>query len=29
MFAVRAEIEVGFRIRDIAYFTKLTSAVQS
>jgi HK97 family phage major capsid protein len=29
MFAVRAEIEVGFRIRDIAYFTKLTSAVQA
>jgi hypothetical protein len=29
MFAVRAEIEVGFRIRDIAYFTKLTSATQS
>jgi hypothetical protein len=29
MFAVRAEIEVGFRVRDISYFTKLTSAVQS
>jgi HK97 family phage major capsid protein len=29
MFAVRAEIEVGFRVRDISYFVKLTDAVQS
>jgi HK97 family phage major capsid protein len=29
MFAVRAEIEVGFRVRDIAQFVKLTSAVQA
>ncbi len=29
MFAVRAEIEVGFRVRDISYFVKLTSATQS
>jgi HK97 family phage major capsid protein len=29
MFAVRAEIEVGFRVRDLAYFVKLTSATQS
>lgn len=29
MFAVRAEIEVGFRVRDIAHFVKLTSATQS
>jgi HK97 family phage major capsid protein len=29
MFAVRAEIELGFRVRDINYFTKLTSATQS
>lgn len=26
MFAVRAEIEVGFRVRDIAHFAKLTGA---
>lgn len=29
MFAVRAEIEVGFRVRDIAQFVKLTSATQA
>jgi hypothetical protein len=29
MFAVRAEIEVGFRVRDLNYFVKLTSATQS
>ena len=29
MFAVRAEIEVGFRVRDIAHFAKLTDAVQA
>ena len=29
MFAVRAEIEVGFRVRDIAQFVKLTSAMQA
>lgn len=29
MFAVRAEIEVGFRVRDIAHFAKLTNAVQA
>lgn len=29
MFAVRAEIEVGFRVRDIARFAKLTSATQA
>lgn len=29
MFAVRAEIEVGFRVRDISYFAKLTSATQA
>jgi len=29
MFAVRAEIEVGFRVRDIAHFVKLTGATQS
>jgi HK97 family phage major capsid protein len=29
MFAVRAEFEVGFRIRDIAHFARLTSAVQA
>jgi HK97 family phage major capsid protein len=29
MFAIRAEIEIGFRIRDIAHFVKLTSATQS
>lgn len=27
MFAVRAEVEVGFRVRDIAHFAKLTDAV--
>jgi HK97 family phage major capsid protein len=29
MFAVRAEFEVGFRVRDIAHFAKLTDAVQA
>lgn len=29
MFAVRAEFEVGFRLRDIAHFVKLTSTVQA
>jgi len=29
MFAVRAEIEIGFRVRDIAHFVKLTSETQS
>lgn len=29
MFAVRVEIEVGFRVRDLAYFVKLTSTTQS
>lgn len=29
MFAVRAEIEVGFRVRDIAQFVKLTDTVQA
>lgn len=29
MFAVRAEFEVGFRIRDIDHFVKLTSATQA
>jgi HK97 family phage major capsid protein len=29
MFAVRAEIEIGFRIRDLGYFVKVTDAVQS
>jgi len=29
MFAVRAEFEVGFRIRDIAHFARLTNAVQA
>lgn len=29
MFAVRAEVEIGFRVRDIAHFVKLTSATQS
>ena len=29
MFAVRAEVEIGFRVRDIAHFAKLTSATQS
>lgn len=29
MFAVRVEFEVGFRIRDIAHFARLTSAVQA
>jgi len=28
MFAVRAEFEVGFRVRDIAHFARLTDAVQ-
>lgn len=29
MFAVRAEFEVGFRIRDIDHFVKLTNATQA
>lgn len=29
MFAVRAEVEVGFRVRDLAHFVKLTSATQA
>lgn len=29
MFAVRAEIEVGFRVRDLAHFAKLTSTTQA
>lgn len=29
MFAVRAEFEVGFRVRDIAHFARLSNAVQS
>lgn len=29
MFAVRAEIEVGFRVRDIAHFVKLTDTAQA
>jgi HK97 family phage major capsid protein len=29
MFAVRAEVEIGFRVRDIAHFVKLTSATQA
>lgn len=29
MFAVRAEIEIGFRVRDIAHFVKLTSTTQA
>lgn len=29
MFAVRCEVEIGFRVRDIAHFAKLTSATQS
>lgn len=29
MFAIRAEVEIGFRVRDIAHFAKLTSAVQA
>lgn len=29
MFAIRAEIEVGFRLRDIAHFVRLTSATQA
>lgn len=29
MFAVRAEFEVGFRVRDIAHFVRLTNAVQA
>ena len=28
MFAIRAEFEVGFRIRDLAHFARLTDAVQ-
>lgn len=29
MFALRVEIEVGFRVYDIGYFAKLTDTVQS
>ena len=29
MFAVRCEVEVGFRVRDIVHFARLTSTVQS
>lgn len=29
MFAVRAEFEVGFRVRDIAHFARLSNAVQA
>lgn len=29
MFAVLAEIEIGFRVRDLAHFAKLTSATQA
>jgi hypothetical protein len=29
MFAVRVKVTVGFRVRDISYFVKLTSATQS
>lgn len=29
MFAIRAEIEIGFRVRDLAHFVKLTSATQA
>lgn len=29
MFAVRAEFEVGFRVRDIAHFVRLSNAVQA
>lgn len=29
MFAIRAEIEIGFRVRDAAHFVKLTSAAQA
>lgn len=29
MFAVRAEFEVGFRVRDIAHFAQLTDATQA
>ncbi|GAA1337163.1 phage major capsid protein [Arthrobacter roseus] len=29
MFAIRAEIEIGFRVRDIAHFAKLTNATQA
>lgn len=29
MFAVRAEFEVGFRVRDIAHFVRLSNATQS
>lgn len=29
MFAVRAEVEIGFRVRDLAHFVKLTSATQA
>lgn len=29
MFAVRAEVEIGFRVRDIAAFAKLTSTAQT
>jgi HK97 family phage major capsid protein len=29
MFAVRAEVEIGFRVRDLAHFVKLTDEVQA
>ena len=29
MFAVRAEVEIGFRVRDLDHFVKLTSATQA
>jgi HK97 family phage major capsid protein len=29
MFAVRAEVEIGFVVRDLAHFVRLTSTVQS
>ena len=29
MFAIRAEIEVGFRVRDLDHFVKLTNATQA
>lgn len=29
MFAVRAEFEVGFRVRNIAHFAKLTDTAQA
>ena len=29
MFAIRAEIEIGFRVRDLDHFVKITSATQA